>query len=125
MPVHKAYKELGIAYNTAYNIYSKIRFAIYRFVSKEGTKFQGEVEADESYFGGKKGRGAEGKIPVFGILERQGKVKVEVVVVKDVSCETLLRETIKKVKRGSLIYTDKFRSYDGLVMYGLRMGRYI
>ena len=36
---------------------------------------------------------------MFGILERQGKVKVEVV--KDVSCETLLRETIKKVKRGS------------------------
>ena len=55
---------------------------------------------------------------MFGILERQGKIKVEVV--KDVSCETLLRETIKKVKRGSLIYTDKFRSYDGLVMYGFR-----
>ena len=45
------------------------------------------------------------KIPVFGILERGGKVKVEVV--KDVNAETLLRETIKKVKRGSLIYTDK------------------
>ncbi len=122
VPVHKAYKELGVAYNTAYKIYSKIRLAIYHFVSKEDTKFQGEVEADESYFGGKKrgkrGRGAEGKIPVFGILERQGKVKVEVV--KDVSCETLLKETIKKVKRGSLIYTDKFRSYDGLVMYGFR-----
>jgi len=57
---------------------------------------------------------------VFGILEMQGKVKVEVV--KDVSCE-LLRETIKKVKRGSLIYTDKFRSYDGLVMYGFRHER--
>ena len=35
-------------------------------------------------------------IPVFGILERQGKVKG----VKDVCCETLLREMIKKVKRG-------------------------
>jgi transposase len=53
---------------------------------------------------------------VFGILERNGKVKVEIV--KDVSTEILLRETIKKVKRGSLIYTDKFKSYDGLVMYG-------
>ena len=47
------------------------------------------------------------KIPVFGILERGGKVKVEVV--KDVKAETLLKETIKKVKRGSLIYTDKYR----------------
>ena len=54
---------------------------------------------------------------MFGILERQGKVKVEVV--KDVSCE-LLSVTVKKIKRGSLIYTDKFRSYDGLVMYGFR-----
>ena len=33
------------------------------------------------------------------------------------------RETIKKVKRGSLIYTDRFRSYDGLVMYGFRHER--
>ena len=52
---------------------------------------------DESYFGGKRkgnrGRGAKNKIPVFGILERNGKVKVEIV--RDVSAETLLRETIK------------------------------
>jgi transposase len=58
---------------------------------------------------------------VFGILERNGKVKVEIV--KDLSAETLLRETIKKVKRGSLIYTDKFKSYDGLVMYGFKHER--
>ena len=45
-----------------------------------------------------------------------GKVKVEIV--KDVKAEILLKETIRKVKRGSLIYTDKFKSYDGLVMYG-------
>jgi transposase len=48
---------------------------------------------DESYFGGKRkgsrGRGAKNKIPVFGIIERNGKVKVEIV--KDVSAETLLR----------------------------------
>ena len=72
---------------------------------------------DESYFGGKRkgsrGRGAKNKIPVFGILERNGKVKVEIV--KDVSAETLLRENIEK-ERGNLIYTDKFKSYDGLMM---------
>ena len=77
---------------------------------------------DESYFGGKRkgnrGRGAKNKIPVFAILERDGKVKVEIV--KDVSGETLLREDIKKVQRGSLIYTDKFKSYDSLVMYGFK-----
>ena len=78
---------------------------------------------DESYFGGKRkgkrGRGSQGKIPVFGILERQGKVKVEVV--KDVSAESILRSAIKKVKRGSIIYTDRFSSYDGLVIYGFLM----
>jgi transposase len=66
-------------------------------------------------------RGTKNKIPVFGILERNGKVKVEIV--KDVSDEILLRETIKKVKRGSLIYTDKFKSYDDLVMYGFKHER--
>ena len=42
---------------------------------------------------------------------------------KDVSAETLLRETIKKVRRGSLIYTDKFKGYDSLVMYGFKYER--
>jgi len=58
--------------------------------------------------GRSRGGGAKGKIPVFGILEREGRVKVEVV--KDVTAETLLRETIKKVKRGSTIYTVKLLS---------------
>jgi len=43
--------------------------------------------------------------------------------VPDVRAETLLREAIAKVKRGSLIYTDRFRSYDGLVCYGFRHER--
>jgi transposase len=122
---HKAHKELDLAYNTTHKIYTKLRQCIYKFVSKDDQLLSGEVEMDESYFGGKRkgnrGRGAKNKIPVFGILERNGKVKVEIV--KDVSAETLLRETIKKVKRGSLIYTDKFKSYDGLVMYGFKHER--
>jgi transposase len=123
--VNKAHKELDLAYNTTHKIYTKLRQCIYKFVSKDDQLLSGEVEMDESYFGGKRkgsrGRGAKNKIPVFGILERNGKVKVEIV--KDVSAETLLRETIKKVKRGSLIYTDKFKSYDGLVMYGFKHER--
>ena len=122
---HKAHKELDLTYNTTHKIYTKLRQCIYKFVSKDDQLLSGEVEMDESYFGGKRkgnrGRGAKNKIPVFGILERSGKVKVEIV--KDVSAETLLRETIKKVKRGSLIYTDKFKSYDGLVMHGFNHER--
>ena len=41
-----------------------------------------------------------------------GRVKVEVV--KDVTSESLLKLAINKVKRGSIIYTDRYRSYDGL-----------
>jgi transposase len=60
--------------------------------------FSGEIGMDESHFGGrrkgKRGRGAAGKVPVFGILERGGKVTVEVV--PDVQVETLLELGIKK-----------------------------
>ena len=124
IPVLKACKELELSYNTVHKLFMVIRVKIYKKGSEDNL-LKGEVEADESYFGGKKkgkrGRGAKSKIPVFGILERKGKVKVEIV--KDVKSETLLKETIRKVKRGSLIYTDKFRSYDGLVMYGFRHER--
>ena len=79
-----------------------------------------EVEADESYFGGrrkgKRGRGAAGKVPVFGIIERKGRVWVQPV--EDVSAETLLDATVRKVRRGSLVYTDKYKSYDSLMFYG-------
>jgi transposase len=51
---------------------------------------EGEVEADESYFGGrrkgKRGRGAAGKVPVFGLLKRNGKVYT--VVIPDAKTDT-------------------------------------
>jgi len=122
--VREAAKQLGLAYNTVYNLHSLTRNAIFA-ADGSTTSFSGEIEMDESYFGGrrkgKRGRGAAGKVPVFGILERGGKVTVEVV--SDVQSETLLELAIKKVKRGSLIYTDKFRSYNGLVSYGFKHRR--
>ena len=58
-----------------------------------------ENEMDESYFRGKqkgkRGRGALHKVPVFGILERNGVVKVDVV--KDVTAASLLDLTIKSL----------------------------
>jgi transposase len=62
-----------------------------------------------------------GKVPIFGILERGGKVKVEVV--GDLKGDTLLESAIKTVKRGSLIYTDQFRSHNGLILYGFKHRR--
>lgn len=73
--------------------------------SIDASSFSGGIEMNEAYFGGrrkgKRGRGAAGKIPVIGILERDGKVTVEVVT--DVRSETLPVLAIRKMKRGSLI----------------------
>ena len=95
--VREAAKQLGLAYNTVYNLHSLIRNAIFA-VNESTTSFSGEIEMDESYFGGrrkgKRGRGAAGKVPIFGILEWGGKVTVEVV--SDVHSETLLELAIKR-----------------------------
>ena len=78
--------------------------------------FEGEIEADESYFGGtwkgKRGRGAVGKVAVFGLLKRNGKVYT--VVVPNAQSATLLPIIREKVKPDSIVYTDTFRSYDVL-----------
>jgi transposase-like protein len=64
--------------NTAALFYRKIRRIIAEKLETEASEFTGEIELDESYFGGirkgKRGRGAAGKVPVFGILKRGGKV---------------------------------------------------
>lgn len=57
-------------------------------------------------------------VPVFGILTREGKVHVEVV--PNVQAETLLGITVKKVRRGSIVYTDKYKAYDSLMFCGYR-----
>jgi transposase len=122
--VRESAKQLDLAYNTVYHLYQILRHAIV-ITDTSYHSFSGEIEMDESYFGGRRkgnrGRGAAGKVPVFGILERGGKVTVEVV--PDVKGDTLLELAIRKVKRGSLIYTDRFRSYNVLVSYGFKHRR--
>jgi len=75
---------LGIQPNSAALFYRKIRQVIAYYLAKEAAEvFNGEVEIDESYFGGvrkgRRGRGAAGKIIVFGMLKRHGKVYTVVV----------------------------------------------
>jgi transposase len=115
----QAARQTGLSYPTVLRAFTVIRRAI--LAREEPSLLREEVEADESYFGarrkkGKRGRGAAGKIPVFGILERKGKVKVSVV--PNVSTRTLMDKTVTFVKRGSLVYTDRFASYDALTFYG-------
>jgi len=105
-----------------YRAVNTIRMAILSHAEDASALLGGEIELDEAYFGGRRkgnrGRGAAGKVPVFGILERDGQVHVSVV--PNVSAETLLKLTVKKVRRGSVVYTDKFKIYDSLMFCGYR-----
>ena len=83
--------------------------------------FIGDIELDESYFGarrvrGKRGRGAYGKTIVFGLLKRGGKVYTEIV--PDCKSKTLQDIIRGKVSAESIIHTDGWRGYDGLVDIG-------
>ena len=83
--------------------------------------YRGEVEVDESYFGrrrvrGKRGRGAGGKTIVFGICKRNGHVYTEIV--PDVKKRTLLAVIRGRVALESVMHTDEWRAYDGLVDLG-------
>lgn len=106
--------------NTINGIFNKIREKIFLFWNAK-EQFSGEVELDESYFGakrirGKRGRGAAGKTPVFGVLKREGNVYVEIV--KNCSKEQLMPIIQGKILEGSTIYTDGWRAYDGLILNG-------
>ena len=100
--------------NTAASFYMRLR----QLIAKKLPSYElaGEVEADESYFGGirkgKRGRGAGGKVAVFGLLKRGGKVYTAII--PNAKTETLLPIIEKKVEPDSIVYTDTFRSYNAL-----------
>jgi len=79
------------------------------------------IEADESYFGarrvrGKRGRGASGKTIVLGLLKRKGRVYVKILTKAEKS--QILPTMLSKISQGSDIYTDGWKSYDALALYG-------
>ena len=106
---------VGVNKNTAQLFFHKLRVLITKN-QQMGVVFQGEIEADESYFGGrrkgKRGRGAAGKIPVFGLLKRGGKVFAEII--PDAKSATLIPIIQEKVVPDSIVYTDTFKSYNVL-----------
>lgn len=85
----------------------------------------GEVEIDESYFGGvrkgKRGRGAIGKVPVFGLLKRGG--KVHALIIPNARRDTLFPIIRDKIKPDSMVYTDSFGAYDSVDVSGFRHAR--
>jgi len=84
---------------------------------------RGAVEIDESYFGGRRirgrrGRGAFKKVPVFGLLKRRGKVYTQIV--PNCSRPVLTAILKGKVALGSVIYSDGWKGYSGLVDLGYK-----
>ena len=113
----------GISRKTINNILRQIRERIADYCQQQSPFDAGEVEIDESYFGarrvrGIRGRGARGKHIVFGLIKRGGKVYTQVV--KNCSRSTLMPIIEQKVNKDSTVYTDGFRTYDGLVNFGYK-----
>jgi transposase len=107
---------LDLQVNTVALFYRKVRELIVEQAATNEELLGGEVEVDESYFGGvrkgKRGRGALGKVPVFGLLKRGGKVYV--VPIPDAKATTLMPIIRKKIQPDSIVYTDTFGSYSAL-----------
>lgn len=106
---------VGVNKNTAATFFTRLRKVIADEMEK-ASPFAGEIEVDESYFGGirkgKRGRGAAGKVPVFGLLKRGGRVYT--VMIPNARSTTLLPIMERMILPDSIVYTDAFRSYDAL-----------
>jgi transposase-like protein len=102
-------------------IYLKIRNRVAE-QAERASPFAGcQIEVDEFYFGarrvrGKRGRGASGKTIVFGIYKRNGAVYTEIV--PNVQRQTLQNIIRGKVSLDSVIHSDGWRGYNGLVDVG-------
>ena len=112
----------GVSRNSVNKILTALRKRIVEICDQD-SPLKGEIEVDESFFGarrvkGKRGRGAYGKTIVFGILKRNGKVYTEIV--PDCSRATLQGIIKGKIDKESIIHSDKWRGYNGLVDLGYR-----
>jgi transposase-like protein len=109
-------RELGVTYKTAWRMFWLIRNEL---MDQGDVELNGEVEADETYVGGKRkgqtgrpGRGDKQKAAVFGMVERQGSVVA--LHVEDAKAATLLPHMRKRVDVSSIVYTDELHSYKTL-----------
>lgn len=117
-------RETGVTYKTAHRMCKLIRSRLF----SGNDPLKGEVEMDESYFGGKRrgvpsgrpGRTSHKK-PVVGIVERSGRVQARVV--SNVTGKTLIGMAEKYVAPGSSIYTDEYAAYNKLGSAGFKHDR--
>lgn len=108
---------VGVNFKTGAYYYRRLRELIAYHLEKESPQvLSGEIEVDESYFGGhrkgNRGRGAGGKVPVFGLLKRGGKVYTQII--PDAQGSTLVPIIERKVVPDSIVYSDCWRGYNTL-----------
>jgi transposase len=126
IPASKTALLLDINRNTINRYFNVFRALIYAHQMEELKRvIGGKVELDESYFGARRVRGFHGKRkrgrgtqkqPVFGLFKRGGRVLTEIV--PDCKKKTLQGLILGRVEKESIIYTDGWRGYDGLVDVG-------
>jgi transposase-like protein len=115
------HRALGITQKSAWFVLHRVRLAM-----QTGTfeKLKGEVEADETFIGGRarfmhkskrnklRGTGPMDKVAVMGLLQRRGKVRTKVV--PNIKRLNVQGEVRANVESGSEVFTDALRSYSGL-----------
>lgn len=117
-------RELGVTYKTAWRMFNQIR----KLLAEDTGQLVGEVEMDETYYGGRRRgtpRGRPGanshKVPIVGAVERGGKVAA--LVTRDASRASIMPIVQEYIMPASMIYTDEWTAYDGVKKAGYQHKR--
>lgn len=115
-------RDIGITQKSAWFMLQRIREC---FGIENNNELDNEVEADETYVGGRnknrhsnkkikhsQGRSSKDKSPIIGMVERSGKLNAYLV--ENVGSEILTTEIIQKVKGSAKLYTDEWLGYKGV-----------
>jgi transposase-like protein len=128
-------RELGVTYKTAWRMFNKIRNHV---MNDEEAPLTGEVEADETFVGGKlresdraklraqgianRGPASKDRAVVFAAVERGGRVRATIIG-KSRSAAAASRALSEFVLPGSMVFTDDWAGYDPLHRTGYRHRR--
>lgn len=134
-------RELGVTYKTAWRMFHLIRNEL---MTQDDGPLSGDVEMDETFVGGRSVRAKDRrkiqaipagpnrmraaqkmshdrKTTVFGMVERGGRVRAEVVPSRRAS--TLMPHVERRVLPASIVFTDEHKAYDGLDERGYHHNR--